>query len=156
LKPEVVEILRVACSRARRVWFLRDSVIIVGYFLPLRNGHEIIQSQNQTWQVQKKTCQVKTKVKIKFGRCPDLPGFVLTWQVRMLFDAERQGRHSQPEVGNEKYSIIYASALILEQSQNRSKRFVVTNITDTATELIGTPVNVIVKMSATAAINQVS
>jgi hypothetical protein len=42
---------------------------------------EISESQNQTWQVQKKTCQVKTKVKIKFGRCPDLPGFVLTWQV---------------------------------------------------------------------------
>jgi len=35
------------------------------------------QSQNQTWQVQKKTCQVK----IKFDRCLDLPGFVLTWQV---------------------------------------------------------------------------
>jgi len=46
----------------------------------LRNGHEITslsQSQNQTWQVQKKTCQVK----IKFGCAEDLPGLVLTWQV---------------------------------------------------------------------------
>jgi hypothetical protein len=50
----------------------------------LRNGHEITsssQSQNQTWQVQKKTCQVKTYIKIKFGCAFDLPGLVLTWQV---------------------------------------------------------------------------
>jgi len=46
------------------------------------------QSQNQTWQVQKKTCQVK----IKFGRCPlparfcfNLAGLVL--KSFKLFDA---------------------------------------------------------------------
>jgi hypothetical protein len=44
---------------------LKEDVIEAKVFLQKTFASNSNQSQNQTWQVQKKTCQVK----IKFGRC---------------------------------------------------------------------------------------